>query len=480
MARVWRVGADSALPGKNRSFQWQLALRLLGMTVLVIGLNRGIAALMLENSLGNTIQQEIVLGLQQCADQISDRDAFYRCYRGIDSKAPSKYLIETFTVCAGDANDPPTCRALSDGSVAWLPPRESTPRDTALEFTDPQQAQWLGVRMRRGQHSATVAFTQARVRDYMRELWSVRDAILWMSLPPIFLAVILMSWYIMFWVMKPIHSIENALLELDIEALEKPISTPVNYQEFERIATIYQSLRQRLKDSYEKIRNFTADASHELKTPMTILRGSTEKLIAGLPPGSGAQIDALAITEEVERLITITEKLLLLSRADAKSLLLERAPWNLSAFLDNLADDASQFQSDVQVVKHIAPGIFWHCDPVLAKQLIHNLYTNASKYNIPGGRIGFALEQRDFHFRLTIENTSARVAEDLPKRAFNRFYRGDAARNRKIEGLGLGLSICREIAALHHGTLEMGVSTSSLVTVTLTAPLSWRTPSQDS
>ena len=456
---------------RRRSFRWQLALRILGMTVLVILLNRGIAALVLEQSISTTIGTEMALGLQQCGSKIADRENFYHCYRGIDTKGPSKYLIETFTVCAGDAADPPECHALTDGSLTWQTKGDRNPAGDALEFTDYGKTHWLALRQRVGGQTITLALTQTRVRKYMDELWSVRDAILWMSLPPIFLAVFLMSWYVMFWVMKPIHLVEKALLELDLEHLDKPISSPASYQEFDRIASTYESLRMRLKDSYEKIRNFTADASHELKTPMTILRGSAEKLIASLPAGSTAQVDARAMGEEVERLIDITEKLLLLSRADAKSLVLNRAEWDLSAFLDGLAEDAAQFQNQVTIVKHIAPGVLWRCDSVLAKQMIHNLYTNASKYNIPKGRIGFALEQRGGNFNLTIENTSANVAKDLPERAFNRFYRGDAAHNREIDGLGLGLSICREIAALHQGTLKLTVSPMSVVSVTLTAPL---------
>jgi signal transduction histidine kinase len=245
----------------------------------------------------------------------------------------------------------------------------------------------------------------------------------------------------------------------------------VRYHEFEYIATVYESLRVRLKDSYEKIRSFTANASHELKTPLTILRGGTEKLINSLPLGSTAQIDAQAIGEEIERLITITERLLLLSRADDHSMMMNFAKWDLSTFLDELADDAAEFQRNVKIIKHIAPGVIWHCDPVLAKQLIHNLYTNAAKYNIPNGQIVFALEKRGDNLNLTIENTSADVAIDLPARAFERFYRADAAHNRQVDGMGLGLSICNKIALLHNGVLEMTVSPSSVVTLTLTAPL---------
>jgi len=455
----------------KRSFRLQLAMLLLGMTLLVVLLNRYIAVLVLEQSLAKTIRQEIVLGLQQCASKVADREVFYGCYRKIKTKSPSKYLIDTFTVCEGDAADTQSCRALADGSVPWQPRQDYNTGDATLEFTDYDRSQWLGVRMRVGERTTTVALTQVRVRDYLNEMWSLRDAILWVSLLPIIMAVLIMSWFIFSWIMKPIQSIEKALTELDLLQLDKSLPPPVRYHEFEYIATVYESLRVRLKDSYEKIRSFTANASHELKTPLTILRGGTEKLINSLPLGSTAQIDAQAIGEEIERLITITERLLLLSRADDHSMMMNFAKWDLSTFLDELADDAAEFQRNVKIIKHIAPGVIWHCDPVLAKQLIHNLYTNAAKYNIPNGQIVFALEKRGDNLNLTIENTSADVAIDLPARAFERFYRADAAHNRQVDGMGLGLSICNKIALLHNGVLEMTVSPSSVVTLTLTAPL---------
>ena len=115
--------------------------------------------------------------------------------------------------------------------------------------------------------------------------------------------------------------------------------------------------------------------------------------------------------------------------------------------------------------------MIWRCDPALIQQLIHNLYTNAVKYNRPDGWIKFTLSSDGHMLELAIENTSENIPADLKEKAFDRFYRGDVARTRKVGGTGLGLSICHEIAMLHQGTLTLEPTRSQSVIVTLRAPL---------
>ena len=107
---------------------------------------------------------------------------------------------------------------------------------------------------------------------------------------------------------------------------------------------------------------------------------------------------------------------------------------------------------------NIQKKVLWECDHQLIHQLIYNLYSNASKYNTKNGWIHFALSQSSNLLTFEILNSSDNVSVDLPKKAFDRFYRGEESHTRKIEGTGLGLSLCKEIAKIHGGDLTLSVN----------------------
>jgi signal transduction histidine kinase len=133
--------------------------------------------------------------------------------------------------------------------------------------------------------------------------------------------------------------------------------------------------------------------------------------------------------------------------------------------------DIDQLPMSFAITSTIDPDILWSCDQTLAKLLIHNLLENAQKYNLAKGWIHVSLSREAGHFRLSIENPSPNIPSDLVAHAFDRFYRGDASHTRQIDGLGLGLSICLEIAKIHYGTLVLSVTEKNTVLLTLTAPL---------
>jgi signal transduction histidine kinase len=316
-----------------------------------------------------------------------------------------------------------------------------------------------------------VLLPKKAIDNFLDELWSYRNRHLVYVLPLIFTMFVFIALATITLVMNPIRGLEKSLNRMSADNLGTADTVNSKYKEFDGITNIYKDLRLRLDESFRKARNFTSYASHELKTPLTILRGTAEQLIAQLPVGSSAQVQAGQMGEEVERLIEITDKLLLLSRADAKALVAQRKDLDFSGFLDVLVEDAALFQEGIQIESDIAPGLVWHCDRVLIKQLVHNLYTNAVKYNVPGGYIRFVLQRLGDTLTLTVSNSCANVSSDVVDHAFDRFFRGDPSRSRSVDGLGLGLSICQEIAKVHQGSLRFVLQDKSTVALTLTAPL---------
>jgi signal transduction histidine kinase len=107
----------------------------------------------------------------------------------------------------------------------------------------------------------------------------------------------------------------------------------------------------------------------------------------------------------------------------------------------------------------------------LINQLFYNLYTNAVKYNVDGGWVEIKLSKRAHGFELLMSNPTSNALEDLAKRAFDRFYRGDSSRARNIDGIGLGLSLAQEIARVHGASLTLEVSAANIVTVRLRYPV---------
>jgi hypothetical protein len=147
--------------------------------------------------------------------------------------------------------------------------------------------------------------------------------------------------------MSSVVSLEMSLRALTPNTFDQAMAITSKYKEFDSITNIYRDLCARLAESFRRARSFTADASHEIKTPLTILRGNAERLIAELPQGVPAQRIARSMADEVERLIKISQQLILLSQADSDALIVDRQSFDLSGFIDALADDAVVFEKNI-------------------------------------------------------------------------------------------------------------------------------------
>jgi signal transduction histidine kinase len=305
--------------------------------------------------------------------------------------------------------------------------------------------------------------------DISKMLRAYRDKNTIYVLPVLLLMIFLMTWHVFNVAMRPIRQIDKSITTLDLKTFQIKTALTAPYQEFLNIVDSFEALRISLIQSFEKARRFASDASHELRTPLTILRGNAEALIKELPNGSDEQIRMQMVILEIDRLVTITQKLLWLSRADANKLNPVFQNVNLSDVMEQWVLDAQTFNPNIRLTGEIQPQVIWRCDPDLIHQLIGNLYDNAVKYNDAKSRIHFRLHQDANGFYLSVENpSSSPLPPDFEKHAFDRFYRGDDARSRAVDGLGLGLSLCKEIANLHEAQLFAKVKDEGIVIFTLT------------
>ena len=204
-------------------------------------------------------------------------------------------------------------------------------------------------------------------------------------------------------------------------------------------------------------REFTSNVSHELKTPLTSISGFAEVLSAGLFKSDADVVHfGSLIRKEAKRLLAMIEEIMQLTRIEVNREKVHREP----VCLPEIIRDIVEFMEPMLVEKKVTV----HCtleqatvlgDKGLLREMAMNLIDNAVKYNLPGGHVYVSVRKRGDHIDFAVKDTGIGIPEDKQKRVFERFYRADTSRSRKISGSGLGLSIVKHIAEYHNGTITL-------------------------
>lgn len=205
----------------------------------------------------------------------------------------------------------------------------------------------------------------------------------------------------------------------------------------------------------QRAARFSADASHQLKTPVTVLRAGLEELLArdNLTPAECEQLSGLI--HQTYRLSSLIEDLLLLSRMDAGRLKLQLAPINLTELIAASLDDLSALPDELSLAvdTDFPAKLTILGEKRYTAMILQNLLENARKYNHPGGRIRVTAQTPGESVRLTIANTGRPISAAAQAHVFERFHRGEIGEN--VPGYGLGLNLARELARLHGGDLRL-------------------------
>lgn len=458
----------------KKSFLWHVFIRVMIVAAAIVYSNRLVAQMVTTRYVIDRIEHNVATTLAACQQEAADTNAFFLCVAQSSRGDALSSVSEYYVLCKPQGQPSAQehgalCERTRQLRQSWRGDIEKITDAVELLRLEVDNEAWLVFGMQGKPDGARMLVRKQDLKHYVDSIWSLRDRILMYLAPLLVLMLTALTFYLTWTVMRPLRQLEASLNGLSSRNLDQPLDLLPTYREFNSFVSVFEQLRQRLSQSFLQTRRFAADASHELRTPLTILRGNSERLIAELPTGSEAQVRMRLIGDEIERLIDITEKLLLLSRADANSIRYDMQRVSLSAMLTELALDAMAFQPDLEIRNEIESDIDWTCDRSLIQQLLFNLYTNAAKYNTPNGWIRFSLVRRQDSFMLSIENPCDNIPADLPERAFQRFYRGDASRGRRVDGVGLGLSLCSEIARLHKAALSLQVTDRKTVIATLEA-----------
>ncbi|MGQ9731755.1 MAG: sensor histidine kinase [Candidatus Zipacnadales bacterium] len=300
------------------------------------------------------------------------------------------------------------------------------------------------------------------------EMGRVRNAFL-AALPAALLLIALGSWLLSRRALRSVEDLAHVAEQVSASHLNRRIPTEGVETEFRRLVIVFNEMLDRLERSFYQATRFSADAAHELRTPLTILQGELEEALQSA--SSEAEQRVLSdLLGEVQRLKDIIRKLLLLSLADAGRLQLTRERVNLSELVEGLREDIEVLAPHLSVTAEIAPEVWLTADVDLLRQALRNLSTNAVKYNREGGAVILRLREQEGRAEFSVSNTGPGIAPTDRPHVFDRFYRGDPSRGR-TDGVGLGLSLAREIARAHGGELTLEDSYEDLTTFTLTLPV---------
>lgn len=254
--------------------------------------------------------------------------------------------------------------------------------------------------------------------------------------------------------LAPIRAIAETAGRIGGDNLGERIEVPPGRDELVALTRLLNEAFDRIETAFSQVRQFTADASHELKTPLALIRLNAEKLHSRLEHDEESANASAEILEEIDQLHQIIEHLLFLSKADGGVLRLEQETLSFPTWLDAWSGDARVLVEDGG--RHLDIQIEGE-GPVrgvcsLLRQVLFNLLTNAIKFSPPEGRISVQIVRSSASWRWTIEDEGPGLPESELTRVFDRFVRYESGESEAPKpGHGLGLAICRSIIELHQG-----------------------------
>jgi heavy metal sensor kinase len=299
------------------------------------------------------------------------------------------------------------------------------------------------------------------------------SALLLVLTPSVFIIALAGGWILVGRALKPVDEMTRAALSIESRRLDVRLVPPRTDNEIGRLASALNEMIARLDRSFRQTERFTADASHELKTPLTTIRGEAEVALMGELRPEQARATLHSIIEETERLSEIVNNLLLLSRADADQVRLKHEPISLDQVAMQAYETTERLAHRKNISLDIAAmeEITLVGDSLWLHQLITNLLHNAINYTPEGGDVTLSLTRDGDHAVLKVWDTGPGIPPEHLPHIFDRFYRVDSGRSRDQGGSGLGLNIARWVVESHGGTLTAESTPGEGATFTARLPM---------
>jgi heavy metal sensor kinase len=279
------------------------------------------------------------------------------------------------------------------------------------------------------------------------------------------------AWLLATRALRPLRSMAEQAHRITENSLDTRIALADAVSELDMVVGSFNDLLGRLDRSFATMRRFVADASHELRTPVSVIRGEADVALSRERRPEEYRQSLEIILDESRRVSTLIDDLLSLARADSGRVRIQTHEF----YLNELLAECCRSMCRPAAARNLAlealpaPDFQYRGDEELLRRLILNLLDNAIRYTPPGGRITVGLEVSAAGARIRVADTGIGIPPEDATRVFERFYRTDEARSREAGGFGLGLSIVKWIAEAHRGVVECASApgAGSVFTVTL-------------
>ena len=253
--------------------------------------------------------------------------------------------------------------------------------------------------------------------------------------------------------LRSIREFSDKIEEVQVQNLSDSRIEENNVKELNKLGISYNNMLERLSDAFEIQRQFTANAAHELRTPLALMQVQLDLYNSATHPGNDA--DTLQtikmVTEQNDKLNRMVKTLLDMSELQSvgrdDKIILDAIVEEVLADLEPLA-----VEKNIKLIGKCEDATMIGSD-ILIYRLVYNLVENAIKYNHPLGQVTVTAYQRNKHVYLSVEDTGSGIPKELRERVFEPFFRVDKSRSRELGGVGLGLALVREIVRVHDGSI---------------------------
>lgn len=256
--------------------------------------------------------------------------------------------------------------------------------------------------------------------------------------------------------LRPVRAIAETAQRIGADRLGERIPVPPGRDEITQLARLLNETFDRLERSFRQVRQFSADASHELKTPLTLIRLNAERLRQRMVERGEDTAELDDLLEEAARMHDVVDRLLFLARAEGGALPLRREERGTSEWIRDVAEDAAVLAEDrgVRLVLAANEPMQWRFDPALLRQVVLNLVTNAIKVSPPGSVIRLHSSLVDGAWRIDLIDQGPGLTEEQIERMFERFGLSLENSAASAAGHGFGLAIARSLVRLHAGRIS--------------------------